>query len=86
MQVPLIYFDFKAAILPLTDCSEVERLGQTLPEFKGSGYYYIDPTGQRNVAHMTKVYCHLGWTYVLRREQGPGVEQVRKILLVAIYL
>jgi len=52
----------------MSDCSEVYRLGFTLP-----GPYLIDPTGKRDQHSAVEVYCQDGWTYVLRRQSGSQV-------------
>ncbi len=55
---------------PVTDCSELQRLG-----INTRGFYYIDPTGQRQNQGLALVYCQDGWTYVLKREKDPNLVQ-----------
>ncbi len=51
------------------DCSELERMG-----FTASGAYFVDPSGNRDAGNLRQVYCHQGWTYVLRRQQGDDID------------
>ncbi len=55
-------FSILAFAPPVSDCSELYRLGYRL-----SGVYVIDPSGSRDVSKSVEVYCQDGWTYLLRR-------------------
>ena len=56
----------------VSDCSELERLG-----INQNGYYYIDPSGQRQNSELSLVYCdNDGWTHILKREHDPSLTYV----------
>jgi hypothetical protein len=58
----VLFDSFLAFAPPVSDCSELYRLGYQLP-----GVYSIDPSGSRNISIAVEVYCQDGWTYLLRR-------------------
>ena len=56
----------------VSDCSELERLG-----INQNGYYYIDPSGQRQNSELSLAYCdNDGWTHILKREHDPSLTYV----------
>ena len=58
---------FKADTPPVSDCSELYRLGITQ-----EGFYAVDPTGDRDNDKLATVYCKDGWTTLLNRHHDPN--------------
>ena len=67
-----IYLSILADTPHVSDCSELERLG-----INQNGYYYIDPSGQRQNSELSLAYCdNDGWTHILKREHDPSLTYV----------
>ena len=69
----LSFSPFLADTPPVTDCLELQRLGVTQ-----NGYYFIDPTGQRDNSKLALVFCSSdGWTDILQRDKDSSPTYVR---------